>query len=376
MADHYLKKELDHEMSVNPAMWQFVQEASLDGVWYWDLEQPDHEWMSPEFWKLFGIDPDGKAHDPSEWQDIINPDDLKVALVNFEQHCADPNHPYDQVVRYKHVDGSTIWVRCRGQAIRDGAGKAIRMLGVHNEITAVKRRYETGMELAAANSELRSFAYAVSHDLKSPVNTVSMLLAELLENERHALSKDGLDLVSLAGISIKRMQVLIDDLLRYTGIIGEVIEFEPVSLNELAHDVVADLRMAIETSGAEVEVGSLPKVIAHKMQMRLLLQNLIGNAVKYGKKEGGNKIKLFAKPVDGNQVVINVQDRGIGIDETDFERVFAVFGRLHRSEEYDGAGLGLALCRRIAMNHGGTISLQSKSGQGSCFAVNLPLMQN
>lgn len=376
MADHYLKTELEHEMSVNPAMWQFVQEASLDGVWYWDLEQPDHEWMSPEFWKLFGIEPSGKTHDPAEWQDIINPDDLKVALVNFEQHCADPNHPYDQVVRYKHVDGSTIWVRCRGQAIRDDTGKAIRMLGVHNEITAVKRRYETGRELAAANSELRSFAYAVSHDLTSPVNTVSMLLAELLENERHALSKDGLDLVALAGASIKRMQILIEDLLRYTSIIGEVVEFEPVSLDEMAQDVVDDLRQDIETSGAEVEVCSLPKVIAHGAQMRLLLENLIGNAVKYGKKEGGNKIKLFATAVEGNQVEINVQDRGIGIDEADFERVFAVFGRLHRNEEYGGVGLGLALCRRIVMNHGGTIRLQSKPGQGSCFAVKLPLMQN
>lgn len=376
MADHYLKTELEHEMSVNPAMWQFVQEASLDGVWYWDLEQPDQEWMSPEFWKLFGINPAEKTHNPAEWQDIINPDDLKVALVNFEQHCADANHPYDQVVRYKHVDGSTIWVRCRGQAIRDETGKAIRMLGVHNEITAVKRRYETGRELAAANSELRSFAYAVSHDLKSPVNTVSMLLAELLENERHALSQDGLDLLALAGSSIKRMQGLIEDLLSYTGIIGEVVEFEPVSLDVLAQEVVEDLRQDIEASGAQVEVGTLPKVIAHGTQMRLLLKNLIGNAVKFSKKEGGNKIRLFANPVDGNQVEINVQDNGIGIDETDFEKVFAVFGRLHRSEEYDGAGLGLALCRRIAMNHGGTITLQSKSGQGSCFAVRLPLMQN
>ncbi|MDR6263702.1 ATP-binding protein [Roseobacter sp. N2S] len=376
MADHYLKTELEHEMSVNPAMWQFVQEASLDGVWYWDLEQPDQEWMSPEFWKLFGIDPREKTHNPAEWQDIINPDDLKLALINFEQHCADSNHPYDQVVRYKHVDGSTIWVRCRGQAIRDGTGKAIRMLGVHNEITAVKRRYETGRELAAANSELRSFAYAVSHDLKSPVNTVSMLLAELLENERHALSKDGLDLVDLAGTSIKRMQVLIEDLLSYTSVIGEVVEFEPVALDVLAQDVLDDLRQDIENSGAEVDVSSLPKVIAHRTQMRLLLKNLIGNAVKYGKKEGGNKIKLFATVVDGNQVEINVQDNGIGIDEADFDKVFAVFGRLHRYEEYDGVGLGLALCRRIAMNHGGTITLQSKSGQGSCFAVRLPLMQN
>lgn len=375
MADHYLKTELDHQMSTDPEMWSFVQQASLDGVWYWDLEQPDQEWMSPEFWRLFGIDPATKSHNPAEWQDIINPDDLKIALVNFELHCADPAHPYDQLVRYRHTDGSTIWVRCRGRAIRNDKGEAIRMFGVHNEITAVRRRHETGRELDAANSELRDFAYAVSHDLKSPVNTVGMLLDELHEGEGARLSDDGHHLLSLAGESIGRMQVLIDELLRYTSIIGEVMEFVPVSLNELAQGLLHELDAELSAANVVMDLQPLPQVIAHEEQMRLLLSNLLTNAIKFSRLDCENRISIAGQTTGDNRVLISITDQGVGVGPEDFERIFTIFTRLHRPEQIAGTGLGLALCRRIVMNHGGSITLTSDPGVGSCFTVELPQSQ-
>ena len=135
---HYLKDELYTLFANDPKILDFLQTASLDGLWYWDLENPDNEWMSPEFWQLLGYKPEDKKHLASEWQDLIDPDDLNEALSNFHAHCADPNHPYDQVVRYQHASGKTIWVRCRGIVIRDEQGKPIRMLGAHNDITALK----------------------------------------------------------------------------------------------------------------------------------------------------------------------------------------------------------------------------------------------
>jgi len=137
--DNYLKNELDSMVRADPTVFAFLQEATLDGIWYWDLEAPENEWMSPEFWELFGYDPAEKRHLVSEWQDIIDPEDLEVAKDNLAKHIADSNHPYDQIVRYRHQDGSTVWVRCRGIAIRDGAGNAIRLLGAHNDVTALKR---------------------------------------------------------------------------------------------------------------------------------------------------------------------------------------------------------------------------------------------
>jgi PAS domain S-box-containing protein len=133
---HYLETELEQAIQSDISIWEFLRAGSLDGVWYWDLENPENEWMSPEFWRLFGIDPETKAHKASEWQNLIFPEDGELALKNFERHLADPSHPYDQVVRYIHADGSTVWVRCRGMAIRDKTGKAIRFLGAHVDLTS------------------------------------------------------------------------------------------------------------------------------------------------------------------------------------------------------------------------------------------------
>ena len=153
MQDHYLKEELYSLLKHDDTIFEFLQLGSLDGVWYWDLETQTDEWMSPRFWELLGFNPAEKQHLATEWQDLIFPDDLQVAIENFNKHCADPNHPYDQIVRYHHKNGSTIWVRCRGIAIRDKTGKPIRMLGAHTDLTALKRAEE---DLQKTNEELRN----------------------------------------------------------------------------------------------------------------------------------------------------------------------------------------------------------------------------
>ena len=137
--EHYLKKELYSLVQGEQGVFEFLQRGSLDGIWYWDLENPTNEWMSPEFWTTLGYNPATKKHECSEWQEFIFPGDLVVAQKNFQLHCENPEHHYDQTVRYRHKDGSTVWVRCRGLAIRDSAGKAIRMLGAHTNITELKK---------------------------------------------------------------------------------------------------------------------------------------------------------------------------------------------------------------------------------------------
>jgi len=160
MEEHYLKRELYGMVKQDEALFEFLQQGSLDGIWYWDLEAPENEWMSQRFWTLLGYDPAGKKHLASEWQDLINQEDLKVALENFTKHCEDPSHPYDQIVRYQHKDGTTVWVRCRGLAIRDEKGKPIRMLGAHTDLTQQKKieedLHKKTTQLEDANAKLRN----------------------------------------------------------------------------------------------------------------------------------------------------------------------------------------------------------------------------
>ncbi|UXI03387.1 sensor domain-containing diguanylate cyclase [Photobacterium sp. TY1-4] len=153
--DNYLKSELYQLLNEEAGIFEFLQDGSLDGLWYWDLENPEHEWMNERFWTLLGYDPSEKKHLAAEWQDLIFPEDLEAAMENFRKHSLDPTHPYDQIVRYKHKNGSTVWVRCRGVAIRDQSGKPVRMLGSHNDLTAYKQVEE---ELKQKNRELEKLA--------------------------------------------------------------------------------------------------------------------------------------------------------------------------------------------------------------------------
>lgn len=374
---HYLQQELETLLQTNMTMWRFLQAGSLDGIWYWDLENPNEEWMSPEVWQLLGIDPATKSHSPSEWQDLIFAEDLAVAVANFEKHCADPNHPYDQIVRYRHASGSTVWVRCRGIAIRDENGKPIRMLGAHNDLTAVKEAEQQAasgkIKAEAANDELKSFAYSVSHDMKSPANTLQLILSELQMHLQEQNDRDGLELTEFALQSIERMRDLIENVLDYTRVVGQKPTFETVDLTMVVHETLDSLTSAIDTVGGRVSVGELPAIRANAMQMKLLFQNLISNGLKFRRPGVAPELTVdsIRNPVDGG-VIITIRDNGIGIAPEHHERIFTMFERLHQKEDYEGSGLGLPLCRRIVINHGGKILIESEPGQGTAFMIELP----
>jgi len=136
--DHPLKREFYHELRTNPAILTFLEADALDGLWYWDLENPQNGWMSPGFWRTLGFPPGEKNNHSPQWQKLILPEDLRAACEDFRQHCTDSNHnTHDQLVRFRHQDGSAVMVRCHGLAIRDASGKPVRMLGVHHDVSAI-----------------------------------------------------------------------------------------------------------------------------------------------------------------------------------------------------------------------------------------------
>ena len=150
--NHYLKKELYDLVKTDNTIFDFIQDSSLDGIWYWDLDNPEEEWMSPKFWSVLGYDHTVMPHKPSAWHDIVNADDLKLSNELFIKHCENPEIPFDQTVRYTHKNVSVVWIRCRGLAIRDKEGKPIRMLGSHQDITEyVKKEHSLDKIVALLN---------------------------------------------------------------------------------------------------------------------------------------------------------------------------------------------------------------------------------
>lgn len=194
MKDNYLKNELYDLINNDNSIFEFIQSGSLDGIWYWDLENSENEWMSPKFWETLGYNPDEKKHESSEWQDIIFQEDLNLATENFNKHCEDPTHPYDQIVRYNHRNGTVVWIRCRGLAIRDENGKAIRMLGAHTDITDLK---ETEKEVRRLTKEYEK-VFNGTQD--------AMFLIKVIENSEFRFVRNNLAHQNKTGISL--MQIM------------------------------------------------------------------------------------------------------------------------------------------------------------------------
>jgi len=230
-------------------------------------------------------------------------------------------------------------------------------------------------DLARSNSELEEFAFVASHDLQEPLRKIQAF-GERLKTKCATLELgEGFDYLDRMQNASARMQRLINDLLTYSRAIRSSEPFAPVDLNIAVKEVLSDLEVRIERSKAVVEVGELPTIDADQTQVRQLFQNLIGNALKFQAPGAKPVVKVSGKISDGI-CELTVEDNGIGFEEQYSERIFAVFQRLHGRTEYEGTGVGLAVCRKITDRHGGKISARSKVGEGSTFTVSLPEKQH
>lgn len=373
---HYLEIELNKLLQTDNTLWQFIQDCSLDGVWYWDLDTPDNEWVSAEFWRNFGIDPTAKP-DGADWRKVIFEKDLYRVTHKMDAHLANPATPYDETSRYQHMDGSTVWLRCKGKVIHDASGRATRMFGVHTNVTAERKARqeatENALALEASNEELRSFSYSVSHDMKAPANTMGLLIAELVETNRDALDDDALELLSMCTVTIERMKNLVEYVLEYTRIIGMEPQTSKVQISDAAAHAINNLKADIALRAADIQIDPLPTVNAVPQQMNILMQNLISNAIKYTPADRTPKVRVHSDLIEARDVIrINVTDNGMGIRADNQERIFKLFQRLHGHNDIPGSGIGLPMCRRIAQNHAGTLELISSLETGSTFSFCLP----
>jgi light-regulated signal transduction histidine kinase (bacteriophytochrome) len=221
-------------------------------------------------------------------------------------------------------------------------------------------------ELNRSNEELGQFAYIASHDLQEPLRMVASYTQLLSRRYKGKLDSDADEFISFAVDGASRMQRLIKDLLAYSRVGTKGMDLLDTSSEAALQQALINLRGAIKESGALVTHDPLPTVPADEMQLIQLFQNLVGNAIKY-QNPGIPRVHISAARNGGKKWIFSVQDNGLGIDPQYFEKIFGVFQRLHKREEFAGTGIGLAICKKIVEGHGGSISVESQLGRGSTF---------
>lgn len=228
-----------------------------------------------------------------------------------------------------------------------------------------ERLKQTTLEIQRSNTELEQFAYVISHDLQEPLRMVSSYTQLLANRYSNKLDADADEFIAYAVDGAKRMQTLLHDLLEYSRIGTRGKPFSLVNCQHIVEQAMANLKIAIEESGASVNYDVLPTVMGDEGQLVRLFQNLIGNAIKFRREEPPH-VHISAQRRD-SVVTFSVKDNGIGINPQHSQNIFEIFRRLHTREEYPGTGMGLAICKKIVERHGGQISVQSQPGQGSTF---------
>ena len=254
----------------------------------------------------------------------------------------------------------------------EGAVCVVRDVTAQREAEAELGRY--AVELEERNAELQQFAYVASHDLQEPLRMVTSFLQLLERRYADQVGDTGREYIGYAVGGARRMQALLQDLLAYSRVGTHGRAFETVDLAQVAEDAQTDLTVALVEAGGRVEIGALPKLQGDPVQLHQLLQNLVGNGLKFRAEGRAPVVQVRAERVaeDGQPFWrLAVADNGIGLEQKYADRVFQIFQRLHDREAYEGTGIGLAICKRIAERHGGRIWYDGRPGEGTTFYVTL-----
>ena len=269
-------------------------------------------------------------------------------------------------------DGRQFWSHVVIDLIRDESGVPIGFAKITRDVTDRRAADLRLRDLTRTHEELEQFIHVASHDLREPLRKILAFSDLLVEDEGERLGAGGHGYLRSIVSATRRMQALLGSLLDLTRVTSQGRSFEPCALSDVLADVQQDLQIAIAERRARIVSGALPAIEADAAQMRQLFQNLIENAIKYARDEVEARVEIVeVADADPAWVTLECRDNGIGFEPQYAERIFGVFQRLHTRDRYGGAGIGLSICRKICVRHGGEISARGQPGAGSVFAVRL-----
>ncbi|MBB1282980.1 PAS domain-containing protein [Flavisolibacter sp. BT320] len=395
------RKRVEGDLVVANEQLNAAQEIAKLGHWQWDVVANKVTW-SNELCKMYGIPVNEMSYE--SYLQKVHPDDRDFVNAAVEKAFAEKKFP-SYTHRILFEDGSEKVVQARGEVQLDENDVVVRMMGTGQDITEIQKAQQQLVErthaLETSNAELQRFAYVTSHDLQEPLRKI-VTFASLLEKEANgSLNEKGSLYMDKIVQSAGRMQRLIDDILAFSSLRVSNEAFVPTDLNTIVKQVISDMEVAIEETGASIQLDKLPVIDAVPSQMEQLFQNLISNAIKFGKNGEAPQISISCKMVGVDDienynlkdetmlamrgftynwsreqfVQVEITDNGIGFDQTYAEQIFEIFQRLHSQQQVQGTGIGLAICKKIVDIHHGTISAQSIFGEGAKFQLNLPVSQ-
>lgn len=334
------------------------------------------EYMSQR-WKTYS----GLEDTATIWEKIAHPQDLLVFRSHWADHFAQgKSFQYD--IRLKNKAGEFRWHNFVAEPIKDASGQTLRWIGsltdIHNQKNLSEQLEklvaERTRELQRSNEDLQQFAHVASHDLKEPVRKIKLFSNFLASKCTDTLPEEGLLYLGKIQDAASRMHAMIDGVLLYSSLsTGEQV-IESVDLNQILHTIETDLEVIIKQKQARITYQNLPVIQGYSVLLYQLFYNLINNSLKFTKAGVNPLITVVSHPIDAmSWVRIEIRDNGIGFRPEDGQKIFKTFVRLNSKDQYEGTGLGLALCHRIVERHGGTITAEGRDGEGAAFFIDLPV---
>ncbi|GBO52822.1 circadian input kinase A [Pseudanabaena sp. lw0831] len=367
------RKQQEEELRNLSTRLTLAAKSAAIGIWDWDVIQNILTW-DDRMYEMYGITPNQFTSIYEAWSNSLHPDDRNVTELAIQQALTGEKD-YDPEFRVVHPDGKIRFIQGYAIVQRDAQGEVQRMVGVNFDITDRKQAesqiLQTTAQLQSSNQELEAFAYSVSHDLRSPLRAIDGYSNALMEDYNDKLDDDGRDYFEHIRRNIKRMGMLIDDLLRLSRVSRSEMQYSYVNLSALVEEQVSELQ-ALEPE-RKVEVVILPNIFvsADLTLMRVVIGNLVQNAWKFTSHHATSRIE-FGVMHQEDQLTYFIRDDGAGFDMAFAKMLFGVFQRLHNTNEFAGTGIGLASVQRAIHRHGGKVWAEGFVEKGATIYFTVP----